>query len=145
MPVGSAAALQLMAIIGTLRRASNSTRRAQAPVKPLQYLKIHIIKQIQMLHDQLWVQEREPGTLLRSLMQVLTKRGVAIQHALFLPPDSKYTKVTKSKGEDHLDLSWQFAIRSKWEALTKLASASSCVVRTHILHDCLDRRRCVVR
>lgn len=70
------------------------------------------------------MQEREPGTLLRALVQVLSKRGVPIQHALFVPPDSRYTSVAKLEQGAALDLSWQVAIRSKWEALTKGNPAS---------------------
>lgn len=62
------------------------------------------------------MQEREPGTLLKALLHALSTRGVGIQHALFVPPDSRYTQVAKLKEDQELDLGWQIAIRNKWES-----------------------------
>ena len=74
------------------------------------------------------LQEREPDTLLNALLQALSTKGVGIQHALFVPPDSRYTNVTKPAAEDHVDLSWQMAVRNKWESLTKKGQAGGTKV-----------------
>ena len=70
------------------------------------------------------MQEREPGTLLKALLQALNTKGVGIHHALFVPPDSRYTNVSKHRGGHQLDLRWQLAIRNKWEAYTRDALPS---------------------
>lgn len=75
------------------------------------------------------MQERESGSLLKSLVQALETKGVGIQHALFVPPDSRYSKVVKSKFEDAPDLQWQVAIRNKWEAMIRPSTATYAQVR----------------
>ena len=50
-------------------------------------------------------QEREPQRLLRPLTEGLARRGVPCQHALFVPPDSSYSKLGPRAGPP--DMSWQ--------------------------------------
>jgi hypothetical protein len=63
------------------------------------------------------MQEREPEALLSSLLQSLGRKGVGIQHALFVPPDSMYSKATKGGCLEQMDLRWQSTLRNKWEAV----------------------------
>jgi len=70
-------------------------------------------------------QEREPEALLRSLLQSLGRKGEAIHHALFVPPDSKYSDPTKKASPvDQVDLRWQSTLRGKWEALIESSNPS---------------------
>jgi len=70
------------------------------------------------------VQEREPEALLSSLLQSLGRKGVGIQHALFVPPDSMYSNPNKGGSLDRVDLRWQSTLRSKWEALVSSSNGS---------------------
>ncbi|KAL4436660.1 hypothetical protein ABPG75_003799 [Micractinium tetrahymenae] len=60
------------------------------------------------------MQEREPQKLLAPLAQTLRERQVSIHHALFVPPDSTYMKLGAT--QEPINLSWQHALRSVWEA-----------------------------
>ena len=59
-------------------------------------------------------QEREPQRLLRPLTEGLTRRGVPMHHALFVPADSSYSKLGANTGP--LDLSWQISLQRIWDA-----------------------------
>jgi folylpolyglutamate synthase len=60
------------------------------------------------------MQEREPQRLLRPLTEGLARRGVPCQHALFVPPDSSYSKLGPRAGPP--DLSWQLSLQRLWDA-----------------------------
>lgn len=59
-------------------------------------------------------QEREPARLLRPLTEVLARRGVPMHHALFVPPDSSYSKLGPRVGPP--DMSWQTSLQRIWDA-----------------------------
>lgn len=64
------------------------------------------------------VQEREPERLLQSMLQALSRKGARIDHALFVPPDSLYSKPTAStEDEAGRDLTWQTKLRDTWDSL----------------------------
>ena len=63
-------------------------------------------------------QDREPERLFQPLLGVLGRQGpTGIHHALFVPPDSLYSKPsTSSGGGEEQDLRWQHRLRDTWEA-----------------------------
>ncbi|GAB4823124.1 hypothetical protein N2152v2_010170 [Parachlorella kessleri] len=63
------------------------------------------------------MQEREPHSLLQPLAQTLAERRVGFHHALFVPPNSTYSKVgPAAEAAGGPDLSWQQSLRGVWEA-----------------------------
>lgn len=69
----------------------------------------------------LCLQERDPQKLLQPLAQTLAEREVAVQQALFVPPDSQYFKVGTSpsaSSSEVVDLSWQQSLRAVWDTLS---------------------------
>ena len=60
------------------------------------------------------MQERDPQRLLRPLTKLLQERGVSVQHALFVPPDSSYSSLAPRTGPP--DLSWQQAMQHVWDS-----------------------------
>ncbi len=73
-----------------------------------------------------FVQDRDPATLLPVLAQSLQEQGVLPHHAVFVPPDSSYTSLARSKPRS-VDVSWQQQQRDAWEA--QLAALGALQVR----------------
>ena len=59
-------------------------------------------------------QERDPQRLLRPLAKLLQERGVSVEHAVFVPPDSSYSSLGPRSEEP--DLSWQQAMQHVWDS-----------------------------
>ena len=71
------------------------------------------------------MQEREPHGLLQPLAQTLAERRVGFHHALFVPPNSTYSKVgPAAEAANGPDLSWQQSLRGVWEAQAAAAGAA---------------------
>lgn len=66
------------------------------------------------------MKERDPRALLPELQASLAARGVRMDHALFVPPDSHYGFLASSATKDlasaiNADVSWQQQLRSVWQ------------------------------
>jgi len=61
------------------------------------------------------VQDRDPATLLPVLAQSLREQAVLPQHALFVPPDSSYTSLSRAS-TGAVDTSWQQQQCDAWNA-----------------------------
>ena len=76
-------------------------------------------------------QDREPERLFQPLLRVLGRQGpTGIHHALFVPPDSLYSKPSASSGGgEERDLRWQHRLRDTWEtSLPALPAAAKLQV-----------------
>lgn len=65
-------------------------------------------------------QERDPANLLAPLRSQLCSAGVALDHALFVPPLSQYSSLRK---EATTDLSWQRSLQGVWDQQQNAASS----------------------
>ena len=69
------------------------------------------------------VQDRDPATLLPVLAKSLHEQAMLPHHALFVPPDSSYTSLSRV-GKPAVDTSWQQQQRDVWDAqLLAIAAA----------------------
>ena len=59
-------------------------------------------------------QERDPQRLLSPLAKLLQERGVSVEHAVFVPPDSSYSSL--GPRSEAPDLSWQQAMQHVWDS-----------------------------
>jgi folylpolyglutamate synthase len=79
------------------------------------------------------MKERDPAALLPALARTLASRGVAVQHAAFVPPDSNFgflpgsSKASSSAAQPaERDLSWQQHQQQQWEvALQDVPAAAA--------------------
>lgn len=77
------------------------------------------------------LQDRDPATLLPVLAQSLQEHAMLPHRALFVPPDSSYTSLSRV-GKQAVDTSWQRQQRDVWDAqLVAVAAAAAQVNRPH--------------
>jgi len=77
------------------------------------------------------VQDRDPATLLPVLAKSLHEQAVLPQHALFVPPDSSYTSLSRASS-GAVDTSWQQQQCDVWN--TQLGGLRATQVRHHEPH-----------
>ena len=81
-------------------------------------------------------QDRDPATLLPVLAQSLHEQAVLPQHALFVPPDSSYTSLSRAS-KAAVDTSWQQQQCDAWN--TQLLGLATAQVRLARGQKCLQR------